>query len=34
MQLFSHELVKALLAQEKISPRLVEIRSSWVHPGK
>jgi len=33
MQLFRHKLVKALLAREKISPRLVEIMSGWVHPG-
>jgi hypothetical protein len=33
MQLFRHKLVKALLAREKISPRLVEIMQNWVHPG-
>jgi len=33
MQLFRHKVVKALLAREKISPRLVEIMSGWVHPG-
>jgi hypothetical protein len=33
MQLFRHKLVKALLAREKISPRLVEIMHNWVHPG-
>jgi hypothetical protein len=33
MELFRHKLVKALLAREKISPRLVEIMQNWVHPG-
>jgi hypothetical protein len=33
MQRFRHKLVKALLAREKISPRLVEIMQNWVHPG-
>ena len=33
MELFRHKLVKALLAREKISPRLVEIMQSWRHPG-
>lgn len=33
MQLFRHKLIKALLAREKISPRLVEIMQNWVHPG-
>jgi hypothetical protein len=33
MLLFRHKLVTALLAREKISPRLVEIMSGWVHPG-
>jgi hypothetical protein len=33
MQLFRHKLVTALLAREKISPRLVEIMGNWVHPG-
>ena len=33
MELFRHKLVKALLAREKISPRLVEIMRNWVHPG-
>jgi len=33
MQLFRHNLVKALLAREKITPRLVEIMQNWVHPG-
>ena len=33
MQLFRHKLVKALLAREKITPRLVEIMQNWVHPG-
>jgi len=33
MQLFRHKLIKALLAREKISPRLVEIMENWVHPG-
>jgi hypothetical protein len=33
MQLFRCKLVKALLAREKISPRLVDIMSGWVHPG-
>jgi hypothetical protein len=33
MQLFRHKLVHALLAREKISPRLVEIMQNWVHPG-
>jgi hypothetical protein len=33
MQLFRHKLVKALLAREKIAPRLVEIMRNWVHPG-
>jgi len=33
MQLFRHKLVKALLAREKISPRLVEIMRNWSHPG-
>jgi len=31
--LFRHKLIKALLAREKISPRLVEIMQNWVHPG-
>ena len=33
MELFRHKLVKALLAREKIAPRLVEIMQNWVHPG-
>jgi len=33
MELFRHKLVKALLAREKISPRLVEIMRNWRHPG-
>jgi hypothetical protein len=33
MELFRHKLVKALLAREKISPRLVEIMQNWRHPG-
>ena len=33
IELFRHKLVKALLAREKISPRLVEIMQNWVHPG-
>jgi hypothetical protein len=33
MQLFRRKLVKALLRQEKISPRLVENMQHWVHPG-
>jgi hypothetical protein len=33
MELFRHKLVKALLAREKISPRLVEIMGNWRHPG-
>ena len=33
MELFRHKLVKALLAREKISPRLVEIMQNWTHPG-
>jgi hypothetical protein len=33
VQLFRHKLVTALLAREKISPRLVEIMGNWVHPG-
>jgi len=33
VELFRHKLVKALLAREKISPRLVEIMGNWVHPG-
>ena len=33
MHLFRHKLVKALLARERISPRLVEIMGNWVHPG-
>jgi hypothetical protein len=33
VELFRHKLVKALLAREKISPRLVEIMENWVHPG-
>jgi len=33
MQLFRHKLVKALLAREKIAPRLVEIMQNWVQPG-
>jgi hypothetical protein len=33
MERFRHKLVKALLAREKISPRLVEIMQNWRHPG-
>jgi hypothetical protein len=33
IKLFRHKLVTALLAREKISPRLVEIMGNWVHPG-
>ena len=33
VELFRHKLVTALLAREKISPRLVEIMANWVHPG-
>jgi hypothetical protein len=33
LQLFRHKLIRALLAREKISPRLVEIMQNWVHPG-
>ncbi len=33
MQLFRHKLVKALLAREKITPRMVEIMQNWVYPG-
>jgi hypothetical protein len=33
MQLFRHKPVKALLARENITPRLVEIMQNWVHPG-
>jgi hypothetical protein len=33
MQLFHHKLLKARLAREKISPRLVEILQNSVHPG-
>jgi len=33
MELFRHKLIKALLAREKISPRLVEIMQNWAHPG-
>jgi hypothetical protein len=33
MELFRHKLIKALLAREKISPRLVEIMENWTHPG-
>jgi hypothetical protein len=33
MELFRHKLVKALLAREKISPRLVKIMRNWRHPG-
>jgi hypothetical protein len=33
MQLFRHKLIKALLAREKITPRLVEIMRNWRHPG-
>ncbi len=33
MERFRHKLVKALLAREKISPRLVEIMRNWRHPG-
>jgi len=33
MELFRHKLVKALLAREKISPRLVEVMRNWRHPG-
>jgi len=33
IELFRHKLIKALLAREKISPRLVEIMQNWVHPG-
>jgi hypothetical protein len=33
MQLVRHKLVKALLAREKISPRLIEIMQNCLHPG-
>jgi len=33
MELFRHKLIKALLARQKISPRLVEIMENWTHPG-
>jgi hypothetical protein len=33
MELFRHKLIKALLAREKITPRLVEIMRNWRHPG-
>jgi hypothetical protein len=33
MELFRHKLVMALLAREKISPRLVEIMGNWRDPG-
>jgi hypothetical protein len=33
VELFRHKLIRALLAREKISPRLVEIMGNWVHPG-
>jgi hypothetical protein len=33
MQLFRHKLIRALLAREKITPRLVEILQNWRHPG-
>jgi len=33
MQLFRHKLIKALLAREKITPRLVAIMRNWRHPG-
>ena len=33
MQRFRHKLIQALLAREKIAPRLVEIMQNWVHPG-
>jgi hypothetical protein len=33
MELFRHKLIKALLAREKITPRLVEIMQNWTHPG-
>ena len=33
MQLFRQELLKALLAREEISPRLVEITQNRVHSG-
>jgi hypothetical protein len=33
MLLFRHRLLRSLLAQEKISDRLVEILLSWRHPG-
>jgi hypothetical protein len=33
MELFRHKLIKALLAREKITPRLVEIMQNWAHPG-
>jgi len=32
-ELFRYRLVIALLAYDKISPRLVEIMANWVHPG-
>jgi hypothetical protein len=33
MLLFRHKLLKALLALDKITPRLAEILLSWRHPG-
>jgi hypothetical protein len=33
IELFRHKLVKALLAREKVSPRLIEIMQNWIHPG-
>jgi hypothetical protein len=33
MRLFRHKLLDTLLAQDKITPRLVEILLSWRHPG-
>jgi len=33
MRLFRYKLLDTLLAQDKITPRLVEILLSWRHPG-